>query len=536
MRLAPRFLLAIILASTALVPAADAAYWVDRLPTSDRPVSRGTFVRAAVDQLSIPTIATLKLPYRRMIPTTLRPFVNAAYKRGALVPFGEEFAPAKDMTVGEALQVLVVLQNLTGPKASVSYSDVPKGSALESAVRVAVDKGWMTPAGDRVFGVDQPLSAAAARLLLRKVGGEDQPGTRQVIRFQVQQRTPLPKADILEAIWQLLEEQYLYNEKIDQDELAFTAAEAMVKTLNDPYTTYLRPIKAQDYQARIEGKVTGIGAQVEYRNDALLIVAPLVGSPAAAANLLAGDEILAADGVSLAGMDMLKAVSYVRGAEGTKVKLRIRRDGTTFEVTVTRATIDVPEIDIEWQGSVAIVRLYQFGDRTDRELRSLMQGVSDRHPSGIVLDLRNNPGGLLHAAGSVVGNFLPQHSTVARIITRDDAYAEQTEDPPVIDQTVPLAVLVNKGSASASEIVAGALQDYKRATIVGEQTFGKGTVQQVVDFKDQSSLKMTIAEWFTPLKRKIDGVGVTPDVVVVSNTGPEERDDQLLKGLEILRR
>jgi carboxyl-terminal processing protease len=178
------------------------------------------------------------------------------------------------------------------------------------------------------------------------------------------------------------------------------------------------------------------------------------------------------------------------------------------------------------------VKLVQFGSLTEKELRSLMTDIQAEKPAGVILDLRNNPGGLLHAAQLVLSNFLPKGSSIATIAARSQKYDDVTEDEPTIASTVPVVVLVNGGSASASEIVAGALQDYKRATIVGEKTFGKGTVQQIVEFRDGSGLKMTIAEWLTPKGRKIDGVGVTPDVVIALST---DRDEQLLKAVSIIR-
>jgi carboxyl-terminal processing protease len=229
----------------------------------------------------------------------------------------------------------------------------------------------------------------------------------------------------------------------------------------------------------------------------------------------------------------MESVAKVRGPKGSNVILGIRRDGTEMNITVMRDLIQVPEIIITKQQNVTIVKIVQFGNKTDRELRSIMAEIEEERPRGIIIDLRNNPGGLLHAADVVVSNFLPHGSTVARIKSRTDDYTEKTMDPPTISSDVPVVVLVNKGSASASEIVAGALQDAKRATIVGEKTFGKGTVQQIMEFLNGSGLKMTIAEWFTPAGRKIDGVGITPDVEVAASE--DNRDVQLLKALDLIR-
>lgn len=520
-----------------VAPAAAASVWVDAFAQSlDTPVSRGEFIRATVDTLGVPKDVDVQLPYMRPVPLSYKPFVAAAYNRGALAQFGDDLNPARDITMGEALQIIVHLQKFEPQKLS-SFTDVPAGSELERAVSVGMERDWVTPARGKRFGPDRVLNGATARLLLRKVTGEDDvdpdaEGGTTYIRFKTRVREPLPQQDVLQSVWTLLQDQYLRSDKIDANKAAYSAAEAMVQSLDDPYTTFLRPVNAQEFQSRLEGKVTGIGAQVEQRNGLLIIVAPLPQSPAQRAGLQAGDEIVAADGVTMAGLSFVEAVSHVRGEEGTSVRLTIKREGSQFDVHVVRAVINVPEVDVSWQGNIAVVHLVQFGERTERELRSIMQDINDKHPRGVILDIRNNPGGLLDAATVVLSNFLPKGSAVVEIKTRDDAYSEETLDPPTLDAGIPVVVLANKGSASSSEIVAGALQDYARATIVGERTFGKGTVQQVVDFKDGSSLKMTIAEWFTPKHRKIDGVGIAPDFTV---TNADVRDEQMLRALDILR-
>ncbi|TSC79040.1 MAG: carboxyl-terminal processing protease [Candidatus Peregrinibacteria bacterium Gr01-1014_25] len=514
-------------------PSAFAAtYWFDRLPQSDAPISRGDFIRAAIDALEIPTDARTSLPYRRPVPSAIKPFVAAAYTRGALKHFGDELFPGRPITTGDALQMLVAIQGLDAKGKSRTFPDVPPGSALDNAVQAALEKGWIEPGRPNRFGVDRVMSGKATRILLRKVLGEDDDtGEKIVIRFTNNvSRKPLPRQELLQSIWYLINEQYLYKEKIT-DDAVLKAAEALVQSLEDPYTAYVRPAKTEVYQSRIQGRVTGIGAQVEYTDNALVIVAPFPNSPAKKAGLQAGDQILFADGVSLAGMTVEGAVSKVRGPEGSTVVLTVRRGSQTFDVSVVRAVVAVPEIDTSWMQGIAVVHLFQFGERTERELRPTLQEIARQEPRGIVLDLRNNPGGLLDAAEVVLSNFLPQGSVVARIVGRDGEYAEETDDPPVIPEKTPVVVLVNKGSASASEIVAGALQDAGRAVLVGEKTFGKGTVQQIIDFHDGSSLRMTVAEWLTPSGRKINKEGIEPDFTV---RGDEERDAQLVKALDLI--
>ncbi len=511
----------------------------------DETVTRGDFLRATITVLGVPVerSSASGTVYKRPVPRSLQPYVRTAEKYNAIGFLGQDLSLSKAITRGDALQLIVHLQKLEPSGIDVTFSDADSGSQLEKALRVAVERNWMQPVRANFFGAARTLSGREAKLLLRKVTGEKdakietgpagEPRTNAVIiKFKKRELPQLPQNQLLQTIWQFLSEQYLYNEKIDAKEAAYRAAEAFTESLGDPYTTFLRPANAKELQDQIGGEVTGIGAQVEYRDNKLIVVAPITGSPAEKAGIKAGDEILMVDGKSLADLTLLEAVSKVRGPVGSQVVLRISRNGSEFDVTVTRSSIKVPEIDISFQNDIAIVKLIQFGQTTDRELRSLLMDVQTRNPKGLILDLRNNPGGLLHAADIVVSNFLPKGSDVAIIKSRDKQYAEVTADPPTIDPTVPVVVLVNKGSASASEIVAGALQDAKRATIMGEKTFGKGTVQQIVDFTDGSSLKMTIAEWLTPLGRKINGEGVHPDVEVAAS---DARDEQLLKAIDSLR-
>ncbi|MCF7844782.1 MAG: S41 family peptidase [Kiritimatiellales bacterium] len=541
---------------TVIVPQnVGAASVADTLIVPDAiPVARGDFIRAAVRVLRM-SVGSGKstLPYVR-VPQALKPYIETAHNKGALEVFGTDLQLARSITRGQAVSVLARLQGLTGESSGAAYQDISRGTPEAQAAPIAVKLGWIDPVSSTHFGSRRVLKGSDAKTLLRKLTGEPEPVKSSLNRYQ-RKVTPdtnistpqkvsvvvtsvgtsssrLPKAQILEAIWSYVGDHFLYSENIDPEEAAYRAAEAIVESLNEPYTTFLRPAGINSLETQIQGVVTGIGAQVEQRHNILTIVSPLRSSPAEAAGLKPNDEILAADGVNLVGMPFLEAVDLVRGPKGSKVRLTIRRDGREFEVSVTRDTVRVPEIEETWQDGIAIVRLMQFGKATENDLRGTMRSIQLKNPKGVVLDLRSNPGGLLHAANIVVSNFVPFGTVVARIVSRDGTRADDTSDSPTIRSDIPMVVLVNEGSASASEIVAGALQDHGRATVVGTKTFGKGTVQQVVRFNDESGLKVTVAEWRTPNGRKIDGAGLHPDVTVQYDS---ERDEQLVKALEILR-
>jgi carboxyl-terminal processing protease len=508
---------------------------------NDATISRGEFLRAAVEVLDIPTMSRGDVPYKR-VPSALLPYVRAAHAEDALDAFGASLDLAKSITRYEALSIVVGLLDPTQENRDVTFTDVSEEQ--EGIVRIAIVRNWMRPLRLRFFGTDRPLTGREGRLLLARALGRTTPSRTPTIqedaakpitiRVKLAPKTSvkLPKNDLLNAVWQLLNRDYLRIDKLNAEDAAYSAIEAVVKSAKDPYTSFYRPIESKEFMTQIQGEVSGIGAQVELVDGILTVVSPMPNSPAEKAGLLPGDQILKVDGENLDGLNLTEAVNKVRGPKDSTAMLTIRRSDREFEAEVVRDIVKVPEIEISFQGSIAVVRLLQFGHTTQNDLRNLLVQVQDRRPKGIILDLRNNPGGLLNAADVVVSNFLPKGSVVAKILSRDESRDEVTSDEPTIDPDIPVVVLVNGGSASASEIVAGALQDADRATIVGQKTFGKGTVQEILEFADGSSLKVTIAEWRTPLGRVIDGVGVKPDVEVEPST---ERDQQLLRALEILR-
>lgn len=504
-------------------------------------VTRGDFIRDVIKALDLPLSDSDDVPTER-IAKPLLPYIATAQARGALGIFGTEIGTTMAITRGQAAYVLMKLQSLKSNVKTSKFADLQKDPVLAEAAQIAVDRQWMRPERPKSFGVNKLLTVREQKLLLKRLQKKtpvanpvdiDTGTTTIKVNFRPVDKS-LPKNAILEEIWRILNDNYLYQEKIKPDEAAYGAAQGLVNSLKDPYTVFFPPASNKDFQNRISGEVTGIGAQVEQKNGVLVIVSPLKNSPAEKAGLLPGDEIIAADGVTLIGLDFTEAVGKVRGPQGSTVKLRIRRNGAELEYSVIRDKIIVPDFDISSQGKVTVVTLHQFGDITNRDLRLRLAEVQKAQPAGIILDLRNNPGGLLSAADIVLSNFLPKGTVVANIEAANSSTQEKTFDAPTIDPAVPMVVLVNKGSASAAEVVAGALQDYKRALIVGEQTFGKGTVQSIFQFReDGSSIKLTVAEWKTPLLRKIDGVGVVPDFTVPGTKG--DRDEQMLKALELLR-
>ncbi len=506
-------------------------------------VSRGDFLRSSMKALRFELIHDTKMKPFERIPESLLPYVQTAHALGALKVFGKQLNASRPITRSEAIQILVELE-ASGQVAKdplPPYADVTAGSAEAKALAVAMERGWVDPDSRSVFGAKRLITVGEAEKLLATIMASEgiSPNGGQVVVLPVVRirpervSKPLPKEDVQRAVWEILQNSFLYKDRVDDDKSGDATINGLVDQLKDPYTVYMPKAKSQSYQQQLEGEVTGIGASVEKIDEFMIIVAPLPGSPAEKAGLKPRDIILSADGVDLKGMDLEESVSKVRGKKGTTVKLRIRRDGNDFDVSVIRDTIKNLEIQTSWQGTVAVVKLLQFGTTTERELRKTFEEIAKMKPTGVILDLRNDPGGLITAAEVTVSNFLPKGSTYVQTVSLKETNNEVTAKDQTIPSAVRVVVLVNKGSASASEIVAAALQDAGRATIVGETTFGKGTFQRIYTFNDGSSLKVTEGEWKSPKGRKIDGLGVVPDVVVLSSDG--SRDEQLLRAIDLLR-
>lgn len=342
----------------------------------------------------------------------------------------------------------------------------------------------------------------------------------------------------LDDVWALLQKEYV-KQPLDLTTAVNGALEGMVQSLHDPYTTFFTPPEAKAFQDEVDGTFEGIGAEIGMKNNVLVVIAPLPDSPAEQSGLKAGDKILMINSQSTVDMTLERAVGIIRGKKGTTVKLTVQAsDQTTHELTIMRDAITVQSVKLTMHGSIADIELSYFGQKTDQEFSSTVSQVLLNNAKGILLDVRNNPGGFLDSSVAVASNFVDKGTVV---VTEKYRNGTQTQHPtkraPRL-KGLPVVVLVDQGSASAAEILAGALQDEKLATLVGTKTFGKGSVQQVHDFTDGASLKLTVAKWFTPKGRSIDEQGIQPDVVI-ENTKEDydkNRDPQLDKALEILQK
>lgn len=327
--------------------------------------------------------------------------------------------------------------------------------------------------------------------------------------------------------WNVLKSKYVSSEKVEDNQaLVYGAIQGLVASLGDQNSVFFPPEDAQEFTNEIAGHFSGIGAEIGLNeNRQLIIVAPLANTPAEKAGVEAGDHILKIDGETTQGFNTAQAVQKIRGEIGTDVTLTIFREGEgEKEITITRARINLPTLDFkrlnrngeeDHNGDIAYIRIYNFYEQAPFEfqqaaLKALLYGSK-----GIVLDLRNNPGGYLHAATFIGGWFVEKGDVIVKEEFREPTSSQTfVSQGPSLLSSKPVAVLINKGSASASEIVAGALKEQNNATIIGETSFGKGTVQELVPLSGKAMVKVTIAHWLTPQGHQINGNGISPDIAL----------------------
>lgn len=340
-------------------------------------------------------------------------------------------------------------------------------------------------------------------------------------------------------VWSRIEQKFVDRDTIDREKLIAGSIAGLVRSLGDPYTVFLPPQQSKLFQEDVRGSFGGIGAEIGIRKEILTIITPLKGSPAERTGLEAGDKILKINATSTEGMSLEEAVSYIRGEIGTEVALTIVRNSDEIkEVKVKRDTIVIPILETERKGDgIFVIRLMNFNEKSPSEFRRAVQEFLSSGDRKIVLDLRQNPGGFLDAAVTIASWFIPAGEAVARERFADGSETVYRSSGHRLLESTPIVVLVNQGSASAAEILAGALRDIRGIKLVGERTFGKGSVQEVDQLRGGASLKITIAKWLTPNGTSINDKGLEPDIKVEFSNEDREagRDPQLEKAMEILK-
>jgi len=381
------------------------------------------------------------------------------------------------------------------------------------------------------FGVGQDKSLASKKALFNIQNNEKQSAVKVDM-------------SVFWTAWETLENKFVPSKGktlITDDEKLWGAIQGLTSAYGDPYTVFMPPEEAKIFNGDISGSFEGVGMELGIKDGVITVVSPLKGTPAYNAGVKSGDKLITINGTSTEGLSVDGAVKLIRGTAGTKVKIKFYREKTdeTFEKEITRAKIDIPTIETEVKGEAFVIKLYNFYAPSPNLFKDALRAFIDSGKSKLILDLRGNPGGYLDASVDMASWFLPLGKTIVREDfggnTEETVYRSKGYD--IFNENLKMVILVNEGSASASEILAGALREQRNAKLIGTKTFGKGSVQEVITLDGGSSLKVTIARWLTPLGNSISENGLDPDYIVEMTDKDiiAGKDPQLDKAIEVLK-
>jgi carboxyl-terminal processing protease len=374
------------------------------------------------------------------------------------------------------------------------------------------------------------------------VGYDNRPAFAKVTEL-VHQATPTAVASTTDfapfwKAWNIVDQNFPGADKVTAQNRMYGAIKGMLASFGDPYTTFFPPAENTQFQSQIAGSFSGIGIEIGLKDNILTVIAPLKGTPAEVAGIKSGDKILKINDTDTNNITIDQAIDIIRGKDGTAVSLTIAREGLTAPkvFSITRATIDLPTVDTETRADqkVFVIHLYNFSANSADLFNKALNTYKASGYHNLLIDLRGNPGGYLDAAVQIGSSFIPEGKVIVKEIgkTPADVSVHNSAGPVIFPSTDHLIVLVDKGSASAAEILAGALSEQGIATLVGQQTFGKGSVQQVIPITNDTSMKVTVAKWYTPNGVSISEKGLTPKIVIPFDA-TAKTDTQLQKAIDL---
>lgn len=387
------------------------------------------------------------------------------------------------------------------------------------------------------------FSLGAAFFAGAMVGFSVRPDIEKVTSITNKESAVVTDADFAPfwTAWNILNEKSIFAATTTDQKKVYGAIQGLAASYGDPYTTFFPPTEAEIFQSDISGDFEGVGMEIGKKEDVLTVISPLKGSPAEKAGVHSGDKILKIDNKSTAEMDTDEAVTHIRGKQGTTVKLTLFREGEKepLEISVVRAPIEIPTIETEKRkDGIFIIRLFSFTAKSPELFRGALREFVASGDDKLILDLRGNPGGYLDAAVDMASWFLPAGSIVVKEDFGDkgEGTVHRSHGYDIFNKNLKFVILVDGGSASASEILAGALSEHGVAKLVGDKTFGKGSVQEVVPLTDNTFLKITVARWLTPNGHSINENGLEPEykVKVTQSDIDKKIDAQLNKAVEVL--
>lgn len=510
----------------------------------DTLISRAEFIKYLVllNNPKTDTEKKVKLPFEDTQDSAwYAPYFKEALSLGILSDRGKTVQPYKKISKLEALELLFHSRSIPIPRQYVGpipYKDLEKNKNAQALVMRALELGVTVPESADNVGLYKRLTKKEVAWMIYKMDLVDLRDP-QFFSTAVSSGPSDPGLKKINDVWSLINSNYYKKDEVESGKLSDTAIQSMLKLLNDPYSTYMSPEENQNFSDEIEGEFEGIGAYIAIdENKRIVIVAPIKDTPAYRAGVKSGDIVLKVDDFSALDASLQEVVTRIKGPKGTTVKLTLERAGATVVLDVVRDTILVKSLEYETVGSAdqfMHIKLINFSETAVQDFEEVVQIITqNKNIKGVILDLRDNPGGLLDTAIGILNYLLPKDSTAVQIKYSYFSLNQTTTKEGEL-KNYPMTVLINKGSASASEIVAGALKEYKIAKLIGETTFGKGTVQELNYFADNSSLKLTIAEWLTPNGTSINEKGIAPDIEVIQGTG-QTQDVQLERAIQEVER
>lgn len=526
-------------------------YDADKLPDADtfepdKAANNGDFYTLLISYTQAPlskVSETDSFPYTNIEKTSpLASYLQTAIDYKILQPNGSsEFPlnlPAKKYNVLKKMfETLGVGINYFYDTANFPFTDIDKDSYIAPIANRAAELNIFEESKKTNFQAFKSLTKGEIAHYLNQINSHKPGETKIIIENSTKNTTnEYEDLDIFLDIWDKLQNQYLYEEQIkDTDKLQYGAIEGLLDQIEDQYTVFEKPETAGGFLSSLSGEFQGVGLTIELIEEKVTVVSPMKGSPAEKAGLKANDVILKVDDQEIIGLTISEVAQKIRGTAGTKVKITIKRGLQELSFDLTRDYLVVESVtsEILTKGNkkIAYISLISFGSTTFKEFQTHIEKMLAEKPKGFILDLRNNPGGFLDVSTQIVSQFRTDSKDTIVTIRynngEEDSYYLTGKAGPLAGQKV--VVLVNEGSASASEIVAGALQDMKVAKVIGTQTFGKGTAQEVTKYKNGAVFKYTIAEWITPNGRTINGTGITPDEIVKNGSSGDAQLAEALK-------
>ncbi len=481
-------------------------------------------------------------------------YLNTAVETNLINPdiLGKVY-PDQEVSRIDAIMILTRLNGIPAPFASplatTLYKDIDKGYPKKHYIIAALESGLLANFPTDYFSPQKSLTRAEAAELIYRAGlyNQGKADAHSLIPYEgylSNDELSLLKNEkfsLMLDIWGRINTRYLHKEDINEDALIYGAINGMVESLGDQYSNFKPPSIASDPTDSEDGSYEGIGAIIEKFQEDFLVISVIKESPAQKSGLQAGDIIKKVDNKDVTNLTDTDLLNLLKGKADTIVKLNIEREGKQLELQITRGAIDLNlfediETDVTIPEDIAYIAIYHFGENTNQEFEEVLAEKLKKNPKGIILDLRNNPGGYVESAYQILNHFEKKGEIMANIKRDGTIEAKKSKGEGELTN-IPTVVVVNKNTASAAEIVAGALQDQKIATLVGETTFGKGTVQEVTEYTDASTFKLSIAQWLTPLKRDINHIGLTPEVEVLTTKEDVlgKTDTQLKKAISELQ-